>query len=642
MFDLFRSRARSVRILLGALMVLVALSMLTYLIPSYGTAGPGGEMVVAEIGGEPLHMFDVQKILQQQLRNRQVPEAMIPHMVPQVIEAIITERALAYQAERLGFRVTDADVAETIRTLIPALYQGGRFVGTEAYAAMLAQQNVSIAEFEGDIRRQLLATRLRDLVLHGSVVTTSEIEEEYRLRNEKVKIEYVKLDTERFRAQVQATPEEIEGYFTARATTYQIPEKRNLAILVLDQEGLAQTVQPTDADIERLYNQDRDRFRVPERVKVRHILLKTTGDATKDAGIQAKAEELLKQIKGGANFGELAKKHSEDPGSAERGGELGDWVTRGQMVPEFEQAAFSLPLNQTSDLVKTQYGFHIVQVLAREEAHMRPLAEVKAELTTEWKNRRVAELVEQTTDAVQAALQKDPTAVAKVAAEHNLKLVRAEQVTVEDKLPVIGEHSAFQETVWMMDKGEVSQPVALTPTQVAMALVTDVFPARQAKLDEVRDRVRDAVLAEKAGKLIAERADALVQKTNSLGGDLRKAAQSMGLEVRTSEEFGRAEAVEGLGPASYLEEAFTKPVGTVIGPLGLPDSRVVARVAAHRPADMSKLAEQRDSLRQEIKQRKARQRNSLFEAGVRQQLIRDGKVKINEDVVNRLIANYRG
>lgn len=641
MFDLFRSRARSVRLLLGALLVLVALSMLTYLIPNYGSAG-GGEVVVAEVGDDVLHIQDVQKILQQQLRSRQMPQSMLPHMVPQVVESMVTERALAYEAERLGFQVTDADVAHTIRTLIPSLFQDGKFVGQEAYAAMLAQQNVTIPEFEREIRRELLATRLRDLVLQGSIVTPAEIEQEYRRRNEKIKIEYVKLEPGRFRAQVDATPDEIAAYFTAKAGNYQIPEKRSLAILVLDQDKLAQTVQPSDADLERLYNQNRDRFRVPERVKVRHILLKTTGDAAKDAALKAKAEGLLKSIKGGGNFAELARKHSEDTGTASKGGELGDWVTRGQMVPEFEKAAFTLPLNQISDLVQTQYGFHIVQVLAREQAHMQTLAEVKPQLAKEWKDQRVNDLVQQITDRAQAALQKDPSSVEKVAAENNLQLVRANQVTSGEKLPEIGEHREFQESVWLLNKGEVSQPVALTPTRIAMAVVTDVIPARAATLDEVRDRVRQAVVAEKAEKLMNERAAELLEKTKSMQGDLRKAAQAMGFDVKTSEEFGREGAVEGLGAASYLAEAFTKPVGTVIGPVGMPESRVVARVAARIEPDMSKLSEQSASIRDELKGRKARERVALFEAGLRQQLIRDKKVKINEDVISRLISSYRG
>lgn len=642
MFDLFRSRDRSVRLLLGALLVLVALSMLTYLIPSYGAGGMTDQMVVAEIGKDVLHMQDVQKALQAQFRNRQMPPEMMPLMVPQIVEAMITERALAYQAERMGFQVNDADVANAIRTMVPALFPNGQFVGAETYAAMLGQQNVTIDEFERDMRRQLLASRLREVALQGSVVNPAEIEQEYRRRNEKIKIEYVKLSADKVRSQVDASPAELKQYYDGHLAMYQIPEKRNLAVLILDQTKLAETLNPTDAELERLYSQRKDSFRVPERVKVRHILLKTTGDAQKDAAIKTKSEDLLKKIKGGADFAALAKANSEDPGSAAKGGELGDWVTRGQTVPEFEQVAFTLPLKQTSDLVKTQYGFHILQVLDRQQAHTRTFADVKAELATDWKNQRVNDMVQQVADKAQAELQKNPAAVEKIAADYSMQLVRASGVGPDAKIPEVGDSRDFSTAVAGLAKGEVSPPVAISPTKLALALATDVTPARPASFDEVQGQVRESVLNEKAQRVMAERAAELFQKASSIQGDLKQAAQAMGLEVKVSEEFDRQGAIEGLGAANYLADAFSKPVGTLVGPVTMPDARVVAKVAGRQEADLSKLAEQRNGIREELKTRKMRERSALFEAGVREQLIKDGKIKINQEVVSRLTANYRG
>lgn len=643
MFDLFRSRARAVRLLLGALLVLVALSMLTYLIPSYGSGGMTDQMVVAEIGKDVLHMQDVQRALQNQFRNRQLPPEMMPLMVPQIVEAMITERALAYQAERLGFQVSDADVANAIRSMVPSLFPNGQFVGAGAYSAMLAQQNMSIADFEKEMRRSVLASRLREIALQGAVVSPAEIEQEYRRRNEKIKVEYVKLSADQFRSQLDATPAELQQYYSTHTATYQIPEKRSLAVLILDQDRLAGTLNPADAELERLYSQNRDNYRVPERVKVRHILLKTTGDAQKDAAIKAKSEDLLKKIKGGGNFAALAKANSEDPGSAAKGGELGDWVTRGQTVPEFEQAVFTLPLNQTSDLVKTQYGFHILQVLAREQAHTRSFADVKQQLATAWKNQRVSDMVQQVGDKAQAELQKNPAAVEKVAADLNMQLVRAAGVTGETKIPEVGDSRDFSIAVaGLTKKGEVTPPVAISPTKIALAVATDLTPARPANFEEVGDQVRDAVLNEKAQKVMAERAAELQQKVSSMNGDLRQAAKAMGLEVKTSQEFDRNGAIEGLGAASYLSDAFARPVGSVVGPVTMPDGRVVARVTARQEPDLSKLAEQRAAIRDELKGRKMRERSALFEAGIREQLIQDGKIKINEEVVSRLATNSRG
>lgn len=642
MFDLFRSRDKAVRILLGGLLLLVAFSMLTYLIPSYNSGGQSDE-VVAEIGKDALTLQEVQRMVQSQLRGRQVPPEMIPHMVPQLIESMITERAIAYEAKRLGLQVSDNDVATTIRNLLPQLFPDGKFVGKEIYASVLAQQSVSIAEFEDDISRQILVNRLRDIVLQGVLVTPADVEKEYRRKNQKARIEYVKLTEDKYRAGVQASEQELRGYYSTHTALYQVPEKHSLAILVLDQAKLAQSLAPSDAELQRMYDQNKERFRTPERVKVRHILLKTTGKpAGEEPAIKAKTENLLKQIKSGGNFAELAKKNSEDPGSADKGGELPDWVVRGQTVPEFEKTAFTLKPGETSDVVKTQYGFHIIQVLKKEDAHLQPFDEAKAQLATEWRNQRSGDQVQRAMDKAQAALQKDPQHPDKVAADFNMQVLRADKVSPGDPLPEIGANRDFDDSVASLKKGEVSQPVAVTGNKIALAVVTDIQPAHPATFEEVQNQVRDTVVAQKLNQLVIDRSAELYQKAVSMGGDLKKAAQSMGLEAKTSDDFDRQGAVEGLGQATYISEAFSKPVGSLVGPVMLPQVRAVFRIVSRTEADPAMLAGQSKAIRDDLKTRKARERNALFEDGLRQSLINEGKIKIHQDVVSRLAANYRG
>src|SRR5947209_6526911 len=167
MFDLFRSRDKAMRIMLGVMGGLLGLSMLTYLIPNYNSGGSTGDFVVAEVGKQPITLQEVQQIIQASMRGRQIPPEILPTYVPQLVDSMITERALALEAERLGFEVTDAQIAEAIKQYVPNLFQDGRFVGKEAYAALVAQQNMTIPEFEANVRRQLLITRLRDVALQG-------------------------------------------------------------------------------------------------------------------------------------------------------------------------------------------------------------------------------------------------------------------------------------------------------------------------------------------------------------------------------------------------------------------------------------------------------------------------------------------
>jgi peptidyl-prolyl cis-trans isomerase D len=560
-----------------------------------------------------------------------------------MVDQMVTDRAVAYEAARLGFQVTDADLADTIRQTAPGLFQDGKFVGKDAYAAMLAQQNITIEQFESDLRRQLLITRLREVAIEGTIVTPLEIEQAYRKKNEKIKIEYVKIPNDKYRSEVQPTAEEMQGFFKANNARYQTPETRNLAILIADPAKMEQSATPTDTDLQRMYSQNQDSFRTPERVKVRHILLKTEGKpASEEPKIKARAEDLLKQIRGGADFAALAKKNSEDPGSAANGGEYPGWVTRGQTVPEFEKTAFSLKAGQISDLVKTQYGYHIIQVLQHEDARLRPFEEAKGELAAQWKKQHVNDVMDQISDTAQAALQKDPAHPDKVAADLNMQLVRVDGYVAGQTVKEIGSSADFDQAVATLKKGEASQLVTLSGNKVAVALVTDVVPSRPQTFEEVQNQIRDLMVQNRLTLAVQEHAKVLVDKAKSMGGDLATAAKTMGLEVKTSGEIDRSGSVEGLGSASYIQEGFTRPDGAVFGPISTPDGTVVAKVIQHADPDLSKLPEQRVALRDEIKSQKARDRNSLFEAGLRDALIKQGKIKIHQDVINRLLASYRG
>jgi peptidyl-prolyl cis-trans isomerase D len=644
MFDLFRSREKSVRILLGALLLLVALSMLTYLIPSYNTGSNTSDTIVAEIGKDDvITLPEVQKLIQNTVRGRQLPPEVVPNYVPTMVDQMVTDRALAYEAARLGFQATDADVADTIRQMAPGLFQDGKFVGKDAYASMLAQQNITIAEFETDLRRQILITRLREVAMEGTIVTPLEIEQAYRKKNEKIKIEYVKIPNDKYRAEVQPTAQDLQNFFKANSARFQTAEMKSLAILIADPAKMEQTATPTDADLQRMYSQNLDSFRTPERVKVRHILLKTDGKpASEEPKIKVKAEDLLKQIRGGADFAALAKKNSEDTGSAANGGAMPDWVTRGQTVPEFEKAAFSLKPGQTSDLVKTQYGYHIIQVLQHEDARLRPFEEAKSELLVQAKKQAVNDAMNKISDTAQTALQKDPAHPEKVAADLNMQLVRVDGYAPGQTIKEIGPNPDFGQAVAALKQGEVSQLLALPDNKVALALVTDVVPPRPQTFEEVQNQIRDTIVQNRLTVAVQNHARELVDKAKSMGGDLAKAAKTMSLEVKTSGEIDRSGSVEGLGSAGYIQEGFTRPDGTVFGPISTPDGTVVAKVIQHADPDLSKLAEQRVALLDEIKSQKARDRNSLFEAGLRDALIKQGKIKIHQDVINRLLASYRG
>jgi peptidyl-prolyl cis-trans isomerase D len=643
MFDLFRSRDKAVRIMLGGLLLLVALSMLTYLVPSYNMGGSGSDTVVAQIGKDTITVTEVQQVVQMNMKGSRLPPELLPNYVPRIIDSMITERAMEFEAHQLGFKVSDEDLAAGIRQTIPALWQDGKFAGKEAYVQMLAQQNMTTEQFEGDLARQLLIAKLRDVAMEGTVVTPQEIEQEYRRRNDKVKIQYVKITGDKMRSAIQVTPDELRKYYDSHKPMYQVPEKRDLGILIVDQAKLEQTIQPTDTDLLRVYNENKDTYRVPERVNVRHILLKATDkDAKQEAAVKAKADGLVKQLRAGANFAEMAKKYSEDPGSAAKGGEY-DGVVHGQMVAEFDKAAFSLKVGEISDPVKTTYGYHILQVIAHEQAQLKPFNEVKLQLAAEYRKQRVNELMQQQSDKVQAALTKDPLHPEKVATDLGVQYVKADNVGPGDPLPEVGVNKELEDAISGLKKGDVSQPVVLTGnTKIAIAVCTADVPAHPASFEEVQSKVHDGLVNDKLIKLVDEKATQLIDKARANGGDLEAAAKSMGLEAKTSDAVDRAGAIEGLGSAGMFPDAFVKPAGTIIGPNGMTaDTKVVCKVVEKIPADMSGLASQRASIREQLKGEKGRTRSNLFEEGVRDALTKEGKIKVHQDVIDRFLASYR-
>ena len=346
MFDLFRSREKSVRIVLGGVLLMVAASMLLYLVPSYNTGLSGKEAVVAEVGGNDITVSDVRKLIEETLKGRQLPPEILPNYIPRMVDQMITDRALEYEAARLGFQVTDQDVATAVRQLLPnELFPDGKFAGKEAYAMVLAQRNMTIQDFETDVRRQILIHRLVDVAVEGSVVSDVEIEAMFKARNEKIKIQYVKLAADKYKKEVEPSLAEMQTYFAANANQYQVPAQRSLAILFLDPAKLAESMTPTDNELEAAYKQNLEQFRVAERVKVRHILLKTQGKPpSEEPKIKAQADDILRQVRAGAKFADLVEKFSEDPGSKanapnrEPGLGPGEyWVEKnGQMVKEFE------------------------------------------------------------------------------------------------------------------------------------------------------------------------------------------------------------------------------------------------------------------------------------------------------------------
>jgi peptidyl-prolyl cis-trans isomerase D len=642
MFDLFRSRDKAVRIMLGFILVVVAASMVTYLIPNNNLGTGGSETVLAELSSQKLTQQDFQRhfaILLQANNITSPDQAAL--MFPQYMRQEINQMALLYVAKQLGLAVSDEDVLTGIESQWPQFFQNGT-VARDQFEQYLTSIGSSLQEATDTIRDALLMKRLEDSTLAGIVVTPEEVKGEFARRYDKAKIAYIAFPATKFADQVKPTDDDLRKTYEFNKSNYPVPVKNSYQVLIVDQEKVAATMNVTDAQLHQAYQSSMDNFRMPERIHVRHILVSTEGksDAEKKT-LKAKADDILKQLqaKNGANFEELAKKDSDDKGSGEKGGDL-DWIVKGQMqVPEFEAAAFALKPMELSGVVTSPLGYHIIQVLAKEPAHLKPFDEVKASLADELKKDGLADKVQALADQVHAALAKSPGSAEQIAQQFGAQLVTVNDGIAGQPVPNLGVSSDIDSALATMKPNDVSGVISLPADRLAVVVLKSRTPARLSTFDEVKEQVRQTVILQKAQEIATRTAKEATERLKN-GEDMEKVAKSYKLDVVSPMMFGSADSVEGLGQAVYVLDAFTKPVGTILGPTQINGRDVVSKVLEQVRADPAMLAAQRSQMMETLKKQKANVQLELLEDSIITELIKEGKLKRNSDAIKSLQASY--
>jgi peptidyl-prolyl cis-trans isomerase D len=639
MFDLFRSSDKVKKYILGGLLTLVALSMVTYLIPNYGTGATTSENpVLAEIGGRKITALEAQQLFQK-YSNGRIPPDLLEIYLPQFVEQMVSERAALYEANRLGITATDDEALASIVASYPQFFPNGSLANKDQFEAALAQQGITLQDLVDENRDQVILRKLQNAVLGSVVVTPKEIEDEFRKKNEKLRIQYIAFPPAKFRDQAKPSDEDVRKYYDANKASFTQPPKMAYQVLVLDQDKVAATINVTDEQLRAAYSNALDNFRMPERVHARHILLKTEGksDAEK-AALKAKAEDLLKQLKNGADFAELAKKYSDD-GSKDQGGDLG-WFVRNQMVPEFDSVAFALKPKELSGVVTSQFGYHIIQVLEKEPAKLKPFEEVKDELAKEVRSQAVSDKMQTLGDEMHADLVKSPKSAAEVAKKYGADLIDMPSASPGEAIPGLGANPEIDSTLGTMKPDDVSAVLVLPANRLGVVVLNSRIPGRPSEFSEVQAQIRDKLAADKAAQIAADHAKDAVERLKK-GEDMAKIAKAMQLDVTTSSVFGRADSIDGLGPAVSVEDAFSAPLGGVLGPIRIQGRDIVAKVTEKTEADMTSLPVERDTLLSQLKQKKAQDRNSLLMDGILEKLTQEGKVTVNQKEIQNMVATMR-
>lgn len=643
MFDLFRRRDKAVRYLLGGVLVMIAFSLVVTLIPGFGSNTPTDDRndTVAKIGDDTVTVREAVTSIQNVMRRQNVPPSAVKSLVDNFLDSMISSRVMALQANKLGLALSDKDLAETIRSRVPQLFPNGQFMGREAYEAFLAQNGMNVADFEANVRRSIAVERMGKMIEDSVVVTEAELAAEYRQTNEKVKIEYLSVSEDNFRKQIQLSNADLKAAYDRQPTAYNHPVRYSATLLVFDEARTAALFPVNDADLRKLYQSSQDRFRLPERLKVRHILIKTTDKSPADlAKAQATAADVLKQIKAGGNFGELAKKYSDDPGSKVNGGELG-FIVRGQTVKEFEASAFSLKPNEISELVKTEFGYHILQLQEKQEPRLQPFEEVRDQLKAEFNKDAASSKTGANADAARAELIKSPSQADAIAGKYAAQVIRSDKASLRTGMPEIGPAaSEVFAALGAMKKGDVGSAITAPNGRIIIPILRDTHPVTQMTFEEAKDVVMQNEQTQRAAAMFSQKLATLTSAAKVAGADFAQLATAHGGESKTPAEFSRSGFVEGLGAASAFSDAFTAPLGNVIGPVTVDGKRVFYRVKDRPVPDVTKFASERTSLVDRLRQRKARERMDLFEAGLLEELVRKGTVKIYEDARQKVVAAF--
>jgi peptidyl-prolyl cis-trans isomerase D len=646
------------KIVLGGVLLIICGAMVMSLgwggiSDSLGMGGPT-QGVVAKVAGDPVTTLEVQREARQMLRQ-QFPrggaqtEMLLPYFAERAAQNLISRKALIAEAQRLGLRVSDNELRDELQhgQYAPTFFPGGKFIGTQQYETLLQNADLTVPMFEESLKDQILMDKLRNLITGSALVSDSDVRGEFEKQNAKVKFDYAVLRKDDLAKQIKPSDAELKAFYERNKASYNnsIPEKRKVRYVVLENARIEAGVSVSPQDLQAYYDQHRDDYRVPEQVNVSHILIKTPlpgADGKVDSkGVEdarKKAEDVLKQLKAGGNFGELAKKYSEDPGSGKNGGSLG-WIGKGRTVPEFEQTAFSLAKGATSGLVQSSYGFHIIRLDDKQSAHVKTLDEVKDQIEGTIRQQKAAQVTTNQVNALLADARNE--GLDKAAAAKGLNLINTDFVGKTDNLPGIGNSPQFMSAMFgEADKAPPDQ-VQIEPGYAVFEVLA-IKPASTPTFEEIRGKVEEEFRNERVATLLTKKTQELSDRAKA-DHDLKKAAKEAGATMKTSDFVLPDGQVPDIGSmAGGASVAFTLKPAEISGPIANGTTGVVLSVLEREEPTAQDFEAKKDQVRDALLQNKQQEMFGLFVTNLRAQMEKAGKIQINADEMKGLTRASAG
>ncbi|MGC2327211.1 MAG: peptidyl-prolyl cis-trans isomerase [Candidatus Sulfotelmatobacter sp.] len=642
------------KVVLGGMLIVICVAMLVYLIPSSGSSSSGNPSVqsVATVDGNDITAVDVRntarQMAQQQAARYGAQASMImPFLLQQATQQaadqLITRQVLISQAHHLGLRVTPAEIQDELQhgRYAPTFFPGGNFIGETEYEDMLSRANLTPTMFEDSVGSDILIGKLQALIAGGASVSDAEVRKECDKENTKVKFEYAVLKQDDLRKGLHPTDAELQAFYESHKKTYanSIPEKRKIKYAVIDLSQVRGSVEVSREDLQTYYDQHRDLYRVPEQIKVSHIWIKSPlpgvdgkTDEKALADAQHRAEDLLKQVKNGAKFEDVAKKYSEDPGSANVGGSLG-WIGKGRTTPEFEKAAYALSKGQTSGVVKSSDGFHIIRLDDKHEAHLKTLDEVKDQIEPILKQQKAAQAAQKEADAL--LTQAKAVGLDAAAATEKIPVINSDFVARKDILPGLGQAAQFMDAVFTTEE---KSPPEMAPTSQGFAVfqLLAVKPPETPTFEDIRSRVQTEFENERSGVLLSQKTQELSDRAKA-EHDLKRAAKELGAEIKTSDFVLPDGQVPDVGSMSgQAAVAFNMKPGDISIPITNANNGVVLQVLEVQAPTDAEYADKSAEIRDSLLQYKQQQLFGLFVTNLKDEMKKSGKIKTDEELIKTL------
>lgn len=620
--------SRTMKILFAVIIGAAAITMVITLVPGiFDNAGSTNDSTVYATVREPgffgrmigdstsIKTTEVNQLAERQLQQQHLPEQLMPYLVPRAGQILVQRAILKHEADRLNLQVSNEDLLSELKTgpFAQYLFPNGNYIGDDAYINFVSNAfggQLSRSDFESQVKSDMELNRLQALITGGVTVSDASVRAAYLKDGTKVKFDYAVISAEDISKSINPSDADLQAFFKQNAARYAtaIPETRKIEYVAFGPSDIpGGKPQVADADVLAYYNAHRDQYEVKEQVKTRHILISVPAgaDAKTDAAGKAKAEDLLKQIKAGGNFAELASKNSDDPGSKTQGGELPMIPTAG-LDPAYAKAAMALNPGQTSGLVRSQFGYHIIQTEQKEPAHTKPLAEVKSEIVPILEQQK-AGAAEQTFAAALATDAKRE-GIDKAAAAKGLHVVTTDYVAKGGVIPGLADGSTLLTQAFAVTKGADPAPVA-TGDGYAVFQVTDVKAAHAPDFATYKAHILEDYRLQQAPQLLSAQLNKLADRAKQLN-DLKKAAAEFKVPVKTSDLVGKDAQVPDLGSMSGPGGvAFTLAKGAISGPINTGQNGVVLSVIDKQEPTAEDIAKNLDATREALLNQ---QRDEIF------------------------------